>query len=198
MPYFPTDEPWTQVLLPPRPGGPIRHANPPLPAQTTRENTQRTLGVTQSGQLGLNSENRPIQPPRPTAPPHNNDRNANNARPHTNSPRPHSRSSPTPTPTDAEEHPAPAPAQTSTLENATPAGTPTHATPESHSPQPFPAPSPLHKTPQPKLKAPKLVLKSLRPPNSPSYEAQESLLSPTPSLPGGLPEQSNTNHNFAY
>ena len=206
MPYFPTDVPWTQVLLPPKPDGPIRHANPPMPAQTPREYTQCTLGTTQSGQLGINPANRTRQPqpqpqpPPPPAPSHNNDRNANSTRPQTNNPRSRSQSSPTPTPTAAEECPIPehaSPSQTSTPKSTTPAGTPTHAT-LVHPPQPFPASSPLHKTPQPKSKAPKLVLKSLRPPYSSSNEDQDSPLSPTPSLPGGLPEQSNTNHNAIY
>jgi len=29
MPYFPTEEPWTQVSLPPKPSGPIIHSQPP-------------------------------------------------------------------------------------------------------------------------------------------------------------------------
>ena len=37
MPFFPMEEPWTQVLLPPKPPGPIIHSQPPPPPSTTHQ-----------------------------------------------------------------------------------------------------------------------------------------------------------------
>ena len=101
MPYFPTDESWTQTLLPPRPNGPIVLAQPqPQHAHESRQTyRQQTLGRGSDRRMGLQvttNHRRPHTPP--LAPP----RPAND----TNSTRPRSQTNPTPPPKDV------APAQT--------------------------------------------------------------------------------------
>ena len=208
MPYFnPTDELWTQALLPPRPDGPIKLAQPPQPPHppnALQRDVQRTLGRTSAGQLGINRAIRPAQLapappiPRPSVPvpllpppTHNSNGGVEATGPRTTkSPRPRAQSSPETTDT------RPTPDQASAPANPTPEGTPERATPENHEPQPFPAPSPLHQTPCPH--APKIVLKSLRPPpSSADLDVLPPLLSPTLPIPGSLPMK-NTHHNNNY
>ena len=55
MPYFPTEEPWTQVLLPPKPTGPIVHPHPPsteAPQSNAAVLCQQTINWTAKHQEG--------------------------------------------------------------------------------------------------------------------------------------------------
>ena len=116
MPYFPTDEPWTQVLLPPRPSGPIVHAQPPQRAQEPRQR-QLTLGKNPAGQFGIQAIGNSDRS--------STDANASNSPPNA---RPRSHSSPIPEPQPT--------ANTDSVENTTPkrpqsfpAPSPLHETP---------------------------------------------------------------------
>ena len=200
MPYFPTDEPWTQALLPPRPDGPIKLAQPPHKPDIPRGNVQKTLGKTSAGQLGINGANSPIHPPAPPAPrpsahlahpPLPND-SADTTGPQTNG-GPRRRAHSSPGAADIRPGPDPDPDQADSPANpGTPEGTPERDPPENHQPQPYPAPSPLHQTPQPC--APKIVFKSLRPPSSNTDPDDIYPSSPTLPIPGSLPTK-NTHHN---
>ncbi|KIK13671.1 hypothetical protein PISMIDRAFT_17819 [Pisolithus microcarpus 441] len=50
MPYFPTEEPWTQVLLPPRPTTALNPTIPPMPQHPAKPSTARTLRQTTLGE----------------------------------------------------------------------------------------------------------------------------------------------------
>ena len=171
MPYFPTEEPWTQVLLPPRPDGPIILAQPP--PQRAHEPRpayrQQTLGRAPDGRsMGLqatNNHTRPHTAPSPPPP-------STSGTPDTHSTRPCSLTNPEPPQED------------------TPA-TPTQTTPRRPDPEPFPAPSPLHQTPRPRSHTgtsthPIQTLKS-----APPLSESSPPSSPTLSLPGSLPLQNS-------
>ena len=142
MPYFPTDEPWTQVPLPPRPSGPIVHARPPLRAQEPRER-QLTLGKTQNGRLGIQATGNPDHS--------STDANASNNPP---TARPRSQSSPTPEP-QPETNTTSAENTTPTRPQPFPAPSPFHQTPRprGHIPEPPRPPSPAS-TPLPTPSSP--------------------------------------------
>ena len=165
MPYFPTDEPWTQVLLPPRPDGPIVLAQPqPLHTHKPRQALrQQTLGRAPDGRVDLratNNCNRPHDPPLPA--------------PDTSNARPRSKTNPEPAPND------------------TPMSTPKQTTPRRANPEPFPAPSPLHQTPRPHAHTGTSAHPIPRHEPAP---APSSVLSPpsspTLSVPGSLPMQNS-------
>ena len=164
MPYFPTDEDWTQVLLPPRPDGPIVHAKPPQPPKDTGRQPlrQQTLGNFPPGRPGTHTTSNPKPPP--------------HASTSTNS-RPRSMSSPTETQSIEEEDTQPAEERT---------------TPKR--PQPFPAPSPLHKTPRPRNQTtPDERPQPPSTPTPPTDTISPHLpFSPSPPFPGSLPMQNNS------
>ena len=163
MPYFPTEEQWTQVLLPPRPNGPIvtAHSQPQHPHEPRQAYRQQTLGRAPDGRMGLQATDRHNRPhtPAPTPP---------LPAPDTHSPRPRSQMNPETPPKD------------------TPTTTPEQTTPRRPGPEPFPVPSPLHKTPRPRAHTGSSMQPAREtelPPSHPDFDPPSS---PTLSLPGSL------------
>ena len=165
MPYFPTDEPWMQVLLPPRPDGPIVLAQTqPLHTHKPRQAYhQQTLGRAPDGRVDLqatNNRNHPHDPPLPV--------------PDTSNTHPHSKTNPEPAPND------------------TPMSTPKQTTPRRVNPEPFPAPSPLHQTPCPRAHTGTSAHPIPRHESAPAPSSDLSPpSSPTLSVPGSLPMQNS-------
>ena len=131
MPYFPTEEPWTQVLLPPKPTGPIIHPHTPsteAPQPNATVLRQQTINWTANHQEGKDRQSssgpvinsRTLVPLRRSKPRH---------------------TPPPPRPIDADGANIPNPSASSdpTQEPTTIPHTAPHTVP-----MPFPLPSPLH------------------------------------------------------
>ena len=144
MPYFPTEEAWTQAHLPPRPSGRLAPTRPPNPArkpQAAKQSTQRLLTGYIRPHQATHTHAHPSSPPSQSQQP---------ARPPSTQPTEESAGQPTstpmPVPTPAD---TPAPAATPTPTSPDTQGTASSrpSTPTPGQPAPFPPISPLNHPP---------------------------------------------------
>ena len=141
MPFFPTDEPWTQVNLPPKPTSQLVPTRPPLPPPRTQGNTHAKMGTQgridnhfQHRNSARRNESAP-PPPRPSSPAQTNTLAApKNADPPQPSPQQQ-------TPPSPSGHPPSIPTTSQESESSHP------ATPTPREPAPFPPISPLSNPP---------------------------------------------------